>query len=138
MRPYIDSTGNRVSMKMISTARRSAEAKDYRGFRRATGLARRRMHLAKEWDQYRMFDSKVVLPFVTSSGRIINVDMIRERRMQGKNGKRGSDDRVVPRSTERVERCRSAKQWSEYQLFQKTNRNEKLLTLEKGEVETTH
>lgn len=73
---------------------------------------------------------------MTSSGRIMNVDMIRERRMQGKNGMRGSDDRVVPRSTERVERCRSAKQWSEYQLFQKTNIHEKLLTLEKGEVET--
>jgi hypothetical protein len=115
MRPYVDSTGKRVTTQMMFTARRSAEEKDYKGFSRATKLARRREHRAKEWDQYRMLDSKVVLPFVSSRGEFIDANMIRERRAQ--RDAEGKSEHGVHISTNRVEKCRSAKQWCEHQLL---------------------
>jgi hypothetical protein len=62
-----------------------------------------------------MLDSKVVLPFVSSRGEFIDANMIRERRAQ--RDAEGKGKHGVHISTNRVEKCRSAKQWCEHQLL---------------------
>jgi hypothetical protein len=116
LRPYLDSKGKPVTMTMISKARRLAEKSDFEGFRRATELARRREHRAREWDRYRMLDSKVVLPFVSSSGKMFDEKMIYERRAKAKRDSMDKDS-VIYQPTERVEKCFAIKQLCEHELF---------------------
>jgi hypothetical protein len=122
LRPYVNSMGQHVTLLMMATARRLAEEKNRRAFRWETELARRRARREWEWDQYRLFDSELVLPFVSSSGELMDETTIRERRTRAKTELKGMTERVVRRSTDRVERCLATKQSIEHQLFVQRNK----------------
>lgn len=130
LRPFEDSNGKLVTMKMMSTGRRLAEERDRQRFRRETALARKRARRAWEWDQYRLLDSAQVLPFVSSSGELISEATIMEKRAQARTDVKSGVQRVARRSTDRVEKCRAAKQLLEHSLLAcRSSHNAQGLTL---------
>jgi hypothetical protein len=125
VRPYEDSTGRSVTLIDIATARRLAEEKDRREFRRETDLARKRAEREWEWDQYRLYESEQVLPFVSRNGELIDADSIREKRAlaQGTDTK-GWNWREKRHPTIRVEKCLKNKQLIEHELLLSRERAE--------------
>ena len=78
--PFINSQGEEVSLYQIVSKRNSMMAKDYAHFKHLEGKARRSMQKKKEfkqkWDNFRLHDSDLMLPFLDSAGRLVTTDEI--------------------------------------------------------------
>ena len=119
MSPFVNSAGEQVSIAMIASRRKLAMAIDGDTYKANVQFANKfraqRKRQTMEWDQYRMYHSEYILPFVNRSGILVDTATISMRRQRG-----------LPRhsnfvSNARVEKCRAAKQKWEHELLLLTN-----------------
>lgn len=64
MEPFVDTTGQGVTVLMMITQRRMAKTMNSVAHRHKMELLEWRVHRLADWDQHRLLDSEQVLPFI--------------------------------------------------------------------------
>ena len=131
IKAFVGKDGNHVSKLVISSRRDYEMLRDPIGFPRKVALVKRRLELVKEWDTYRLYDSKEVVAFIDSNGQRQDEASIRDAREEKlaatktntkkkkkKKKKKTKVEQIRKVVSEEVEKCRVAKQAMEHHLLQ--------------------
>ena len=84
IKPYVDSKGTYMSVSQITSQRNTAMLNDYAMFKRNEALARssvkKKSNYMRDWDNFRLYESDAVIPFVDHCGVKRNSKDIEEAR----------------------------------------------------------
>lgn len=124
--PFVDKWGNMVNVFQIIAKRSEWMTRDREVFEEKKEQARlgikRRRNAALVWDAYRLYDSKVILPFIDVTGQLISSSTIQDLRAkresaEGEGVMGGSDKKEKTAIPFSLSALYEAKQLAEFNLM---------------------
>jgi hypothetical protein len=92
---FVDDVGQSLSRMALSTKFVHTQEADPVAFQREVKLTKQRQWRLKQWDQYRLCESEVILAFVDQHGHQISVEEIRKHRATSKEPTSGRSAAVL-------------------------------------------